>query len=179
VRRLPTARTYSPTPDQPIPPGATYDSLAPVLANEGSQLLVEVMERIVAGTVRVLLVSSNGVLLNVTFRSNPHLQNRLWKKLLWLLRVAQRPHSSTGRHGMQIRPNEWEEHFKKMWVTFAEGFHLGPLTGLHSHVHLLETALEPRLQRRGESPAVRRGCTLALRFQPLAASEEARSRAVQ
>ena len=44
---------------QPIPPGATYDSLAPILAKEGSQLLVEVMERIVAGTVSVLPVSSN------------------------------------------------------------------------------------------------------------------------
>lgn len=59
VRRLPINRTYSSTPDQPIPPNATYDSLAPVLAKEGSQLLVEVMKIIVAGTVCVPLESSN------------------------------------------------------------------------------------------------------------------------
>ena len=55
VRSLLTRHTHC--PNQPIPLGATYDSLAPVLAKEGSQLLVEVMERILAGTVRIPLVS--------------------------------------------------------------------------------------------------------------------------
>jgi methionyl-tRNA formyltransferase len=58
VTAPPINRTYSST-SQPIPPGATYDSLAPVLAKEGSQLLVEVMERVVVGTVCVLLTLSN------------------------------------------------------------------------------------------------------------------------
>lgn len=55
---LSSDRTYSWSPDQPIPPGAADDSLAPVLAKEGSQLLVEVIERIIAGTVRILLLFS-------------------------------------------------------------------------------------------------------------------------
>ena len=62
-------------PNQPIPPGATYDSLAPVLAKQGSELLVEVMERIVAGTVCVLLYLQT-VILNQVFRSNHNPQSK-------------------------------------------------------------------------------------------------------
>jgi hypothetical protein len=78
VQTLQTEYTYRPL-ISPYPLGVTYDSLAPVLAKEGRQLPVGVMERLMAGTVcfclylRILESSQ-------AFCCTPYLQSTSWKE---------------------------------------------------------------------------------------------------